>query len=138
MRPEKWYWVYMVASKSRRLYIGMTGFLESRILQHKTGEIEGFTKRYHVNRLVHYEKFKYVRDAIARETELKKWRREKKVALIEEFNPTWEDFAADWGKPIKQIPRFARNDNRGHSANEKQIPRFARNDKSMSVAGGRG
>jgi predicted GIY-YIG superfamily endonuclease len=64
------------------LYVGVTGFLMSRVLQHKTGE-SGFTSRYHVNRLVYYEVFKYVNRAIARETEIKKWRRERKVALIE-------------------------------------------------------
>jgi len=72
-----------MASKSRVLYIGVTGFLMSRMLQHKAGEIEGFTKRYNITRLVYYEVFQYVNNAIARETEIKKWRREKKVTLIE-------------------------------------------------------
>jgi putative endonuclease len=111
LRGDKKYAVHIVASKSRTLYTGMTGFLETRILQHKRREIDGFTKRYNIDRLVWFHEFKYVRDAIARETEIKKWRREKRVGLIEEFNPSWEDLAADWGKPIKQIPRYARNDN---------------------------
>jgi putative endonuclease len=81
------------------LYVGVTGFLMARILQHKSGECEGFTQRYKVNRLVYFEVFQYVNNAIARETEIKKWRREKKVALFEADNPTWEDLAADWGKP---------------------------------------
>jgi putative endonuclease len=68
-------------------------------LQHKPGECEGFTQRYKVNRLVYYEVFQYVNNAIARETEIKKWRWEEKVALFEADNPTWEDLAADWGKP---------------------------------------
>jgi len=80
---EKRYYVYIMASKSRVLYIGVTGFLMSRMLQHKAGEIEGFTKRYNITRLVYYEVFQYVNNAIARETEIKKWRREKKVTLIE-------------------------------------------------------
>ncbi len=71
----------------------------ARVLQHKSGETDGFTKKYSINRLVYYESFRYVNRAIARETEIKKWRREKKVALIEADNPTWEDLAADWGKP---------------------------------------
>jgi len=87
-----------MASKSRVLYVGITGFLYSRVLQHKSGEVEGFTKRYKVTRLVYYETYKYVNNAIARETEVKKWSRAKKVALIERLNPTWEDLAADWGK----------------------------------------
>jgi len=80
---EKRYYVYIMASKSRVLYIGVTGFLMSRMLQHKAGEIEGFTKRNNITRLVYYEVFQYVNNAIARETEIKKWRREKKVTLIE-------------------------------------------------------
>lgn len=62
-----------------------------------------FTRRYKINRLVYYEQFKYVNNCIARETELKKWSRAKKVALIAAFNPAWEDLAADWGKPIEPL-----------------------------------
>ncbi len=97
MHRVKRYYVYMMSSRSRVLYIGMTGFLFNRILQHKSGEIDGFTKRYNITRLVYYEEFKYVNNAISRETQLKKWSRAKKVALIEQTNPTWEDLAADWG-----------------------------------------
>ena len=89
-----------MASKGRVLYVGMTGFLMARVLQHKSGEGAGFTRTYHVNRLVYYEVFQYVNNAIARETEIKKWRREKKVALVEADNPTWEDLAADWGESV--------------------------------------
>jgi putative endonuclease len=107
---EKRYYVYIMSSKSRTLYIGMTGFLMSRVLQHKTGD-GGFTRRYRVNRLVHYEAFRYVNNAIARETEIKKWRREKKVALIERNNSTWEDLAMDWGKPFElKKNRFLANE----------------------------
>jgi putative endonuclease len=100
MPREKRYCVYILASKNRTLYIGVTGFLMPRVLQHKS-EDGGFTRRYRINRLVYYEAFRYVNNAIARETEMKQWRREKKVALIERDNPTWEDLAADWGKPFK-------------------------------------
>ena len=93
---SKRYYVYIVASRSRVIYIGMTGFLMPRILQHKRGEGGTFTSQYRVSRLVYYEIFEQVSSAIARETEIKKWRREKKVALIEGKNPTWEDLAADW------------------------------------------
>jgi len=105
---EKRYFVYIMASKRRVIYVGVTGFLMSRINQHKAGESDGFTKRYNVNRLVYYEVFHYVNNALDRETEIKKWRREKKVALIAAINPTWEDLAADWGQ---QIPPYGRNDN---------------------------
>ena len=101
MKREKRYYVYILASKSRVLYIGVTGFLLQRVLQHKSGDTGCFTKRYRVNRLVYFESFRYVNNAIARETELKKWRREKKVHLIEEHNPTWEDLAAGWGEPTR-------------------------------------
>src|SRR5437764_9744011 len=90
-----------MASKSRVIHVGFTGALYYRVLQHKRGEIDGFTKRYQVNRLVYFEVFKYVNNAIARETRVKAWSRAKKVALIERFNPTWEDLAADRGKPFK-------------------------------------
>ena len=68
MRREKRYHVYIMASKSRVLYVGVTGFLMARVLQHTSGEYEGFTQRYNVNRLVYYEVFQYVNNAIARET----------------------------------------------------------------------
>ena len=95
---DKSYYVYIVASKSRTLYVGVTGSLMSRTLQHKSCE-SGFTGRYRIDRLVYFESFRYVNNAIARETEIKAWRREKKVALIVANNPTWEDLADGWGKP---------------------------------------
>jgi putative endonuclease len=99
MAREKRYYVYIMASIRGVLYVGVTGFLYARVLQHKSGETDGFTRRYRVHKLVYYESFRYVNNAIARETEIKKWRREKKVALIEAGNPTW-------GKPagMRQIP----------------------------------
>ncbi len=75
----------------------------SRILQHKALEGGSFTTKYRANRLVYYEVFEHVESAIRRETEIKKWRREKKVALIEKKNPTWEDLAGDWGNKVPMI-----------------------------------
>ena len=98
-RPKR-YCVYIMASKGRVLYVGVTGFLMSRVLQHKAGA-SGFTSRYHIDRLVYYEVFKYVNRAIARETEIKAWRREKKIALIESMNPAREDLSAGWGQPFR-------------------------------------
>jgi putative endonuclease len=96
MQRPKRYYVYIMSSKGRILYIGVTGFLMSRTLQHKAGD-SSFTSRYQIDRLVYYETFKYVNKAIARETEIKKWRREKKVSLIESMNPAWEDLSVGWG-----------------------------------------
>ena len=101
-----------MASKGRVLYVGVTGSLFSRVLQHKSLELEGFTKRYKVTRLVYYETFKYVNNALHRETELKKWRRAKKIALIENLNPAWEDLAYDWGRtlPIRRADSSLRSE----------------------------
>jgi len=96
----KRYYVYILASKGRVLYVGMTGFLMSRTLQHKAGEGGKFSSSYQVSRLVYCEVYHHVETAIRRETEIKKWRRKKKVALIEKKNPTWEDLATDWGKKV--------------------------------------
>jgi putative endonuclease len=98
MARERVYYVYIMASKSRVLYVGMTGFLFARVLRHKAGEGGAFTRKYLVHRLVYYHCFRNVGDAIARETEIKKWRREKKIGLIRAENPTWEDLAAGWGE----------------------------------------
>ena len=98
---EHLYYVYILASKSRTLYIGITNNLGTRIRQHRNGTLGGFTSDYNIHRLVYYESFTWVQSAIAREKQLKRWRREKKVALIERENPTWEDLSAEWGKPAR-------------------------------------
>ena len=91
------YWVYVLASKPHgTLYIGVTNSLERRIWQHKTKAIEGFTKRYGLTRLVYFEDFRDVSNAIARETQLKGWLRAKKIALIQQSNPLWHDLAKGW------------------------------------------
>jgi len=106
LRTEKRYYVYLMASRSRNLYTGVTNSLYSRVLDHKSGEIEGFTKRYRIVRLVYHESYRDVREAISREKQIKAWTRAKRVALIESMNPTWQDLAEDWGKPFKlQVPR---------------------------------
>jgi putative endonuclease len=91
------YWVYIITNKQKRtLYIGMTNDLERRMSEHKRGEIEGFSQRYRLTRLVWFEHFRDVDAAIAREKQLKGWLRAKKIALIEEKNPRWFDLSADW------------------------------------------
>jgi putative endonuclease len=89
------YYVYILANPGRTLYTGVTNNLERRIRQHRAGESE-FTARYHITRLVHYEVTNSVTIAIAREKEIKGWRRAKKMALIEQDNPNWDDLAAEW------------------------------------------
>jgi len=78
------------------LYAGVTNDLARRVREHRLGEHEGFTKTYRVHRLVFFECFHDPRSAIAREKQIKSWRRDKKVALIETANPSWEDLAAEW------------------------------------------
>ena len=90
------YYVYVMASLSRTLYIGMTNNLQRRVDEHKRGDGSVFTSRYRVTRLVHYETTNSVHVAIQREKQMKGWRRSKKVALIEKTNPEWRDLAADW------------------------------------------
>ena len=86
------YFVYMLASgRHGTLYVGVTNDLARRVYEHKTKIIKGFTSQYDVNRLVWYETYGQISDAIAREKELKKWRRDWKIRLIEEMNPEWED-----------------------------------------------
>jgi putative endonuclease len=86
------YFVYMMTNKGRTtLYIGVTNSLMRRVSQHRAGEMPGFSKRYNTNRLVYYERFNDVRDAIAREKQLKGWSRGKKEGLINSMNPKWTD-----------------------------------------------
>lgn len=97
MRRPYIFYVYILQSSSRRaLYIGMTNNLRHRVFQHKTHQFEGFTHDYNAVRLVYWEKHESVGKAIAREKQLKRWRREKKMWLIERMNPQWHDLAADW------------------------------------------
>ena len=95
------FWVYILSSRSGTLYVGITGYLNRRITQHKIDTIEGFTKKYQCHRLVYYESYQDVLVAIAREKQLKRWRREKKIALIEKLNPRWQDLAESWGREMR-------------------------------------
>lgn len=90
-------YVYILASnKNGTLYIGVTTNLIQRVYQHKSHMVEGFTQKYHVDRLVYVEEFPNIADAIEREKQLKKWNRAWKVALIEEDNPGWQDLSEDF------------------------------------------
>jgi putative endonuclease len=85
-----------MGSLSGTLYIGMTGNLHKRVFEHRFHRIEGFTDKYQVERLLYWESFDDVHRAIAREKQLKGWRRSKKIALIEFVNPHWLDLARGW------------------------------------------
>ena len=89
------YFVYILANRSKTLYVGVTNDLSRRLFQHKASD-SGFTRRYAVFRLVYVESSSNPRDAIAREKQIKRWSRRKKLALIEAFNPDWTDLAASW------------------------------------------
>jgi putative endonuclease len=90
-------WVYIMASRTRRLYVGCTSNLPRRVWQHRTWHYRGFTSRYHINRLVRYESTTDAWAAVRRERQLKGWLRLRKVALVEAENPEWRDLAADVG-----------------------------------------
>ena len=111
MSREHLYFVYIVASRSRTLYIGVTNALIRRVGEHREGTFDSFTKKYRIHRLVYFERFQYVNSAIAREKELKGWLRLRKIALIEAGNPTWIDLYPELigvnGR--KQVLRFAQD-----------------------------
>ena len=95
------FWVYILVSSTGTLYVGVTGYIDRRIKQHKMDSIDGFTKKYKVHRLVYYETYDHVQRAIGREKQLKGWRREKKIALIEKMNPRWQDLSENWGHEMR-------------------------------------
>lgn len=90
------YCVYILASRSRNLYTGVTNNLERRVIEHREHLVPGFTSKYKIFRLVHFDVFTDVRYAIAREKQIKDWRREKKIWLIQKSNPLWTDLAASF------------------------------------------
>ena len=96
MRIKKFYYVYILANKPNgTIYIGVTDDLIRRVTQHKQGLVPGFTKTYGVKMLVYYEQTELVLSAIAREKQLKRWKREWKIRLIESMNPEWKDLYED-------------------------------------------
>jgi len=101
------YYVYMMQSASRRaLYIDMTSNLRTRVWEHKNHIREGFSDDYNCTRLVYWESFDDVANAIDREKQLKRWRREKKMWLIERKNPGWKDLATDWFPTEHKVSRL--------------------------------
>ena len=91
------YYVYIMSNWNNNVvYIGFTNNLERRVFEHKNKIVDGFTKKYNVNKLVYFEQTNDVKTAIEREKQLKSWRREKKNVLIESTNPYWNDLSKEW------------------------------------------
>ncbi|MGH9783200.1 MAG: GIY-YIG nuclease family protein [Terriglobia bacterium] len=104
------YYVYILSSRSRNLYTGVTNNLARRVAEHREERTPGFTSRYHIHRLAYFERYRILHAAIAREKQIKAWRREKKIALIESQNPAWDDLTPGWlssGKKEKPEKRRA-------------------------------
>jgi putative endonuclease len=92
----KQYYVYIMTNNSRTLYTGVTDNLIRRVYEHKNKLVEGFTQKYNITKLVHYETTSDARVAIQREKQIKGWLRKKKIALIEAANPEWKDLSEGW------------------------------------------
>ncbi len=97
------YYVYILSSRNKVLYVGMTENLSRRIYEHKLGLIDGFTKKYNVNRLVYYESHPTLESAVKREKQLKNWHRQWKINLIESVNKDWKDLYSEISDPLKII-----------------------------------
>ncbi|MDX1547753.1 MAG: GIY-YIG nuclease family protein [Rhodothermales bacterium] len=107
------YFFYIMASRTRTLYAGVTNDLARRVQEHKHRLTPGFTSRYRVNRLVYYESYRDIREAIRREKQVKAWRREKKTRLIESMNPGWLDLSE--ASRTEETGSRARRDHAEHS-----------------------
>jgi len=101
------YFVYIMTNRSRKLYIGVTNNLVRRVREHKTGIGSGFTAKYKLDRLVYFERFEDVRNAIERERRIKGWLRIKKIALIVSVNPAWKDLGKEWYERHPYQPKSA-------------------------------
>ena len=119
----KTYYVYILASRSHVLYVGVTNDLERRIHQHKTRRFPGFSAQYNCDRLVWYESFTNVKEAIACEKRIQGWRREKKLTLIAQMNPTMADLSVTVGSPQldSEIPRCARDERGSEGSKGSQV-----------------
>jgi len=99
------YYTYIMTNKSRTLYTGVTNDLERRVCEHKQKLIPGFTSRYNITKLVWFDSFTEIDEALEAEKRIKGWLREKKVALIESENPHWRDLASEWYRPERRSSR---------------------------------
>ena len=105
---QRCYFVYLLSSLSGTLYVGLTDNLWKRVGEHKAGTFDGFTKKYNINRLLYFETFGDPTAAANRELQIKKWRREKKIAPFAKSNPQWKDLFLEIHEVIG-IPRYARD-----------------------------
>jgi putative endonuclease len=94
-RFQRCYFVYILSSLSGTLYVGLTDNLRKRMIQHKSGMFDGFTKKYKIDRLMYLETYSEAKVAADREQQIKKFRREKKIALFTESNPEWKDLTPE-------------------------------------------
>ena len=109
MRDEKRYFVYIMANASKRVYTSMTNSLRRRVREHKLTLTPGFAAKYNITRLVYFESFEDVRNAIEREKQIKAWIRAKRLALVESTNPKWDDLSREWDLPqtFRFVPKIA-------------------------------
>jgi len=96
MHADRQYYVYIMTNRSGTLYTGVTNNIKQRVHQHKNKLIEGFTKKYNIDKLIYVETFSDVNSAIAREKTIKGWLRKKKIELIKGANPDWKDLSEEW------------------------------------------
>jgi len=96
MQSDKQYYVYILTNKSGTVYVGITSNIKKRIYEHKNKLVEGFTKKYNIDKLIYFETFSDVCSAIAREKTIKGWLRKKKLQLIKTTNPDWVNLSHDW------------------------------------------
>jgi putative endonuclease len=111
---EHHYYVYIVASRTHVLYVGVTNNVWRRTEEHREAEVPGFTADYRCHRLVWFECCRYINNAIAREKQIKRWGRAKKIWLVEQTNPTWADLSEAWRKDTADLStalRSGRDDN---------------------------
>ncbi len=129
------FYVYIMSSKSRVLYVGVTNDIRRRVWEHQHDELPGFNSKYRVHRLVYFERFQYVRNAIGREKIVKGSLRQKKIALIESENPTWEDLSQTWFNG-KQVLRCAQDDNSSENGdcNQKSGLGFKMNFSTLQIS----
>jgi len=106
-RPQKTYFVYIMANRSKTLYTGVANSLIRRVREHKLGIGAAFTAKYKLDRLVYFERFEDIRNAIEREKQIKGWLRIKKIALIVSVNPEWKDLSAEWYETHQLQPKKA-------------------------------
>jgi putative endonuclease len=111
------YYVYIVSNPAGITYIGVTNDIFRRMQEHKSEALPGFSRTNKTNKLVYYEEFQYINDAIEREKQIKTWRKEKKRNLIKSVNPKWKDLSEDWFEPAMNLKASrVRNSSSGSAA----------------------